>query len=551
LASLASGVVSTLPSEPLLSRPTVAERKRLTVSFLLSLVVHALLLSLAFGDQDSGLPGFAFPWQQRRIEAPDLRVELVPAQVAAAAIGEPQQQPAIAQTVAVKPAPAPFESSARPPALTAQAIVAEATARAEPAPPVATGAVPEKAPMAGKGSGDAAPAPSHAVAVIAVEQSDEPEFVVPPPPPTPTPVAAVAPDASSPEAVSPAPRDAGEVAQKPAEAEMPEKTAEVSKPEPADQKVQRQADQLEAARIEAARVEAERQEAARQAATKLDAQRQDAARQEAARVEAARLEAERQEAARQATAQMEAQRQEAARVEASRLEAERQAAVRQAAAKLEVQRQEAARQEAARAEATRVEAERQEAARQATAQMEAQRQEAARAEAARIEAARVLAQQEEARREARLRAIGRQLDDEAARRDAASTAARSPSTLPLSLSTARRVRLWGRSDPNVELVQYAEAWARKIQLDTPVETVRELAARPHTDPMVTVAIRSDGSVESVTFVLSSGVAEIDEAIRRIVHSHAPYEAFPPGLARAYDVVEVRRTWYFDVAVRLY
>jgi len=55
----------------------------------------------------------------------------------------------------------------------------------------------------------------------------------------------------------------------------------------------------------------------------------------------------------------------------------------------------------------------------------------------------------------------------------------------------------------------------------------------------------------VTFVLSSGVPDIDESIRRIVQSHVPYQAFPPALAREYDVIEIRRTWYFDVAVRLY
>ena len=119
------------------------------------------------------------------------------------------------------------------------------------------------------------------------------------------------------------------------------------------------------------------------------------------------------------------------------------------------------------------------------------------------------------------------------------------------MSTARRARLWGRSDPNAELIQYAEAWTRKIQFNTTVDTVREVAKRPHTTPMVTVAIRSDGSVESVTFVLSSGVAEVDEAIRRIVQSHAHYPAFPPALAREFDVVEIRRTWSFDMAVRLY
>jgi len=67
---------------------------------------------------------------------------------------------------------------------------------------------------------------------------------------------------------------------------------------------------------------------------------------------------------------------------------------------------------------------------------------------------------------------------------------------------------------------------------------------------VTVAIRSDGSVESVTFVLSSGVAAIDEAIRRVVDSQRPYQAFPPSLAREWDVIMIRRTWHFDTAIRL-
>jgi TonB family protein len=119
------------------------------------------------------------------------------------------------------------------------------------------------------------------------------------------------------------------------------------------------------------------------------------------------------------------------------------------------------------------------------------------------------------------------------------------------LSTARRVKLWGRAHANVELVEYAEAWARKVQFNTAGETVREVAKRPHTAPMVTVAIRSDGSVESVTFDVSSGVAEIDEAIRRIVESRRPYPPFPPALAREFDVIEIRRTWYFDTAIRLY
>ena len=155
-------------------------------------------------------------------------------------------------------------------------------------------------------------------------------------------------------------------------------------------------------------------------------------------------------------------------------------------------------------------------------------------------------QAEDARREAARRAIGRQLDEEAAQRQSGSATRSLPSSYSL-----RRYKLFGRTDPNAELIQWVEAWARKIMLNMTFDMVREAAKQPHTDPVVTVAIRSDGSVESVTFVLSSGVAAIDDAIRRVVDSQAPYPVFPPGLAREWDVIEIRRTWYFDVAIRLY
>jgi TonB family protein len=442
------------------------EHGPLVLALLFSLLAHTLLLSLTFGGREFGLPGFAFPWRERRIAAPDLRVVLVPARVAPA-------EPAVESAVASVPAD-------------------ERMAEALPGRSAVAPAAPANAPVRVDGPGPAVPSPPFPQsAVVDVERSDLPAPVVPEAPPAPTSMIALAQSTSSPETVTSATREAGEAALEAA----------------------RQA----AARLEAARLEAERQEAARQEAAQREAERQEAARQAAARAEAARLEVERQDAARQAAARVETERQEATRQEAARVEA--------------------ARQEAARVEAARRETERQQAARLA---------------AARQEAARVLAEQEEdARREARRRALGRQLDEEAARREAAAIAARPSSALPLSLSTARRARLWGRSDPNAELIRYAEAWARKIQFNTTVDTVREVAMRPHTNPMVTVAIRSDGSVESVTFVLSSGVPEVDEAIRRIVQSHAHYPAFPPGLASEFDVVEIRRTWNFDAAVRLY
>ena len=55
------------------------ESRPLAVALLLSLLIHALLLSLTFGGEEFGLPGLAFPWRERRIEVPDLRIVLTPA----------------------------------------------------------------------------------------------------------------------------------------------------------------------------------------------------------------------------------------------------------------------------------------------------------------------------------------------------------------------------------------------------------------------------------------------------------------------------------------
>jgi hypothetical protein len=46
------------------------------------------------------------------------------------------------------------------------------------------------------------------------------------------------------------------------------------------------------------------------------------------------------------------------------------------------------------------------------------------------------------------------------------------------------------------------------------------------------------------------VPAIDAAIRKVVASQAPYAGFTPALARQYDVIEIRRTWTFDIAIRL-
>ena len=551
-------------------------RRRLALALLFSGLVHALLLALTFGGRAGGLPGLTLPWQDRRIEVLDLRIVLLPppaeavlpAATPAAELVQPNRlEPTVAGGLAL-PAAAPAVPTQ---GWSAADILPAAEPRAQPAPGPDTTRIAALArppspaqPLAQPPAEPPAP-PDPVPALTPLTRPGRSTWAVPVAPVMPVvqkPPVMPAPVASGPETLPLPSRAADDAALARTAQDTRERAAELTERDNTRQAAQSAATAAEAARQaivrqEAARVEASRLETERVESTRLAAARQVAAQQEAARQLAAQ-----QEAARQDAVQQDALRQDAARRETARLQAERQTAAQQEAARQEAQRQVADRQELARVEAARLDAERlaaaqraaalQEASRQAAALQAAAQQDAGRTEAARIEAARVeAAQAAAAKRESLLRAIGQQLNEEADRRDAASAAARLAAPLAPSPASARRGRLLGRSDPNAELVLYAEAWSRNIQLNRGFDLVRDLAKQPHTDPLVTVALRSDGSVESVTFVRASGVAALDDAIRRIVHSQAPYPAFPPGLAREFDVIEVRRTWYFDMAIRLY
>src|ERR1022692_419256 len=228
------------------------ERRRLTYALLLSLLIHTLLLSLTFGGQ--GLWGFGFPWQDRRIEVPDLRVVLVPAQVTAAEpavtpVAEPLQQAWVEQPGASGPSLTPSVSRAPPPRRTAAAIVPEPNPRAEAnsRTDAGTGAAPAQMPLRADQPGDTAPPPIPAPAVIALERTDEATWPVPTAPATPTPVIAAAPSASSAETATPSLRDAGDAARARIDQEASERAVELAKLDSSKQEGQRQAEQLEAA----------------------------------------------------------------------------------------------------------------------------------------------------------------------------------------------------------------------------------------------------------------------------------------------------------------
>lgn len=473
--------VCTYPLIPLPLTPKVCPLKnalslqrkpvRVSTAVAVSLLAHALLLSMAVGGAGFGLPSLTLPWEERRVGADDLRITL-------------------ARTQPLMPAP-------------------------EMAPVITSEPLPVQA----------APPPV-------------PEMTMPAPPALPTPTTASA-------TVS-----AAQVAPVQKTVDRDTELAALSQRQEAARAEQASKDdqaRIQLERAESVRREASRLEAAHRASLREEALANERASQEAEREATARMEQARQaqqDAARRDTANMEAAREEKIRQEQAKLELVKQEQVQQEQVRREQVRQEQLKQTQqaqARQEQARQDQQREQAAQQAA--QELARTEPLRQEQVRLAQVQRERAEQEAQREERLRAIGQQMKQEAK--------LEADQRTPLAgASSARRGWLFGRADANAELVKYAEEMARKIELNQTMDIVRDALRQTHVAPIVTVAIRADGSVEKVTFVVSSGALALDNAIRKVIASQARYAAFTPALARQYDVVEIRRTWNFDTAIRL-
>jgi protein TonB len=113
-----------------------------------------------------------------------------------------------------------------------------------------------------------------------------------------------------------------------------------------------------------------------------------------------------------------------------------------------------------------------------------------------------------------------------------------------------RRKFLGSRTQEYRFARYIEDWRQKIQrvgdLNYP-QAARD--QRLHGSLVVTVAIRSDGSVERVEVNRPSGQRVLDEAARNIVALAAPFGAFPPDIAKDTDVLHITRTWTFTPADR--
>lgn len=98
--------------------------------------------------------------------------------------------------------------------------------------------------------------------------------------------------------------------------------------------------------------------------------------------------------------------------------------------------------------------------------------------------------------------------------------------------------------------QYVEDWRQKVERVGNLNYPAEARGKLYGSLILTVAIKSDGSLERVELNRSSGHQVLDEAAQRIVRLAAPFAAFPENIRRDTDIIEITRTWTFTNADRL-
>lgn len=560
-------------------------RARLTGAVLFSLLVHGLILSMQFGLPGIGLPSLELPWRERRAQALDLHVVLADAARARdAAVGIEGVPPENLSS----PLPA-----AAPPTLSGGLKLYPPPIAAPPSPKENKEAkrAPKRTPA--RPAPLARTSPSRAKkeqAVIAIAERRDDSFIVAPPaldealPISDTPEAAADQPAAEPDPIPADMHSADAIAQQRVAEDNARREEEARLAALAAVAAKQREDAFLQAQAQAQR-EARETALRRQAAIALQQKQEQSAREqeeekrreETLRMEAARAEREALELEARKQAEDAARQQAALALQRQKEEArarERDEAARRALELEARQREEA--QQAQRLEAARIEREANELqARRQAEEAERQRQ----AALDRQRRTEELIAQEKAEAEAAAR---RREREAALARGSAEPTSPAGSAMPRELlggglasraleqarrseifrndavarepdapaPETRRTSILGRIAQDVGLMMYVESWRLKIERNGNLNYQSSSVERARGDPVVTVAIRSDGSVENITIHRSSGRPELDEAVRRIVRLNARYSAFPPELARRFDVIEIRRVWNFDDRLRI-
>ena len=113
---------------------------------------------------------------------------------------------------------------------------------------------------------------------------------------------------------------------------------------------------------------------------------------------------------------------------------------------------------------------------------------------------------------------------------------------PAGAGAPRIRQLSSRSDKSAVEAAYLELWRARVER---IGTANYPGNRVAGELRMQVVIRDDGALLDARIIEPSGVAAVDAAALRIVRLAAPFAQFPVEMRKAYDQLEVTRTWRFS------
>ena len=113
-----------------------------------------------------------------------------------------------------------------------------------------------------------------------------------------------------------------------------------------------------------------------------------------------------------------------------------------------------------------------------------------------------------------------------------------------------RKKFIGTRTEEYRFARYIEDWRLKVERVGTLNYPEAAKGRLYGSLVLTVTIKSDGTVDKVEINRSSGHRILDDAARRIVTMAGPYASFPPDIRRDTDILGITRSWNFTSSNRL-
>lgn len=103
---------------------------------------------------------------------------------------------------------------------------------------------------------------------------------------------------------------------------------------------------------------------------------------------------------------------------------------------------------------------------------------------------------------------------------------------------------YGINAVGVSYARYVEEWASKIERIGTERYPAEARGRIYDSMIITVEIDRHGNVVNIVLNRKSKHEVLNRVVRQIVLAGAPYDRFPPEMAREGDILQIVRTWTF-------